>query len=97
MRLDGRIWKSRESGYWLAEVPDLDLVTQGKSRKDAAAMLSDAVETLVNHDRFRVEVTVGRGGACTVRSNDDVRLVALTLRRLQARDRTSRSRRRRAA
>ena len=99
MRLEGRIWKSRDSKYWLAEVPDLDLTTQGRSRKDAAAMLADAVESLVNHTRFRAEVAVGKGGACTVGSNDDVRLAALTLRRLRAREGAvrSRSRRRRAA
>ena len=55
MKLEGRIWKSRDSKFWLAEVRDLELVTQGKSRKDAAAMLADAVECLVNHDRFRVD------------------------------------------
>jgi len=97
MRLEGRIWKSRTSKFWLAEAPDLDLVTQGKSRKDAATMLADAVENLVNHERFRVQVRVGKGGACSIGSNDDVRLAALTLRRLRARDGAARSRRRRAA
>ena len=60
-------------------------------------MLADAVESLVNHARFRVTVAVGKGGACTVGANDDVRLAALTLRRLRARDGAARSRRRRAA
>ena len=97
MKLEGRIWKSRDSRFWLAQLPDLELVTQGKSRKDAAAMLADAVECLVNHDRFRVEVKIGKGGVCSISSTDDVRLAALTLRRLRARDGAARSRRRRAA
>jgi len=97
MRLEGRIWKARDSKTWLAEVPDLDLVTQGTSRKDAAVMLVDAVETLVNSARFRADVRVGRGGACSVGSNDDVRLAALMVRRLRARGARSRPSRRRAA
>jgi hypothetical protein len=97
MRLEGRIWKSRGSRYWLAEVPDLDLVTQGESRRDAALMLADAVQCLVHYDRFRVDVRIGKAGACSVGSNDDVRFAALTLRRLRAREGAARPKRRRAA
>jgi DNA-binding XRE family transcriptional regulator len=86
MRLEGRVSRSRTSKYWLAEVRDLDLVTQGRSRKDAAAMLADGVEALVNQDGFRSEVVVGKDGACTIGSNDDAKLVALMLRRLRARE-----------
>jgi DNA-binding XRE family transcriptional regulator len=86
MRLEGRILKSRGSKYWLAEVRDLDIVTQGKSRKDAVAMLADAVESLVNQDCFRSEIVVGKDGGCTIGSNDDAKLVALMLRRLRARE-----------
>jgi len=86
MKLEGRISRSRTSAFWLAEVRDLDLVTQGRSRKNAAAMLADAVEALVNHRGFRVDVAVSKDGSCTVHSNDDVRLIALMLRRLRARE-----------
>ncbi len=86
MRLEGRIWKSRTSKYWLAEVPDLDLVTQGRSRTDAAAMLKDAILSLVDHGAFHVHVTVRKDGVCAVGSNDDARLIALMLRRLRARE-----------
>jgi hypothetical protein len=95
MKLEGRIWKSRTSKFWLAEVHDLDLVTQGRSRKDAATMLADAIESLVNRDDFRVQVKIGSRGACSVGSNDDLRFAALMVRRLRAR--SARSSRRRAA
>jgi hypothetical protein len=97
MRLQGRIWKGRGSKWWLAEVRDLDLVTQGKSRQDAAAMLVDAVQCLVNNDRFRVDVRIGKGGTCSIGANDEMRLAALALRRLRARADAARPRRRRAA
>jgi hypothetical protein len=96
MKLEGRIWKSRSSKHWLAEVPDLDLVTQGKSRKDAGAMLADAVACLVSGGGFKVGVSVGRDGACSVTSNDDVRLAALVVRRLRARNGAARAKRRTA-
>ena len=86
MRLEGRIWKSPTSKYWLAEVPDLDLVTQGRSRTDATVMLKDAILSLVDHGGFHVQVTVRKDSVCTVGSNDDARLIALMLRRLRARE-----------
>lgn len=86
MRLEGRIWKSPTSKYWLAEVADLDLVTQGRSKTDATAMLKDAILSLVDHGGFHVQVAVRRDGVCTVGSNDDARLIALMLRRLRARE-----------
>ncbi len=86
MRLEGRIARSRGSKYWLAEVRDLDLMTQGKSRKDAVVMLADAVESLVDGSGFRAEVFVGKDGECTIGSNDDAKLIALMLRRLRARE-----------
>jgi hypothetical protein len=86
MKLEGTIWKSAKSRFWLAEVRDLDLVTQGTSRRDAARMLGDAIESLVAWQGFRVEVELAEHDRCTVRPNDDARLVALMLRRLRARE-----------
>ena len=89
MRLEGRIWKSETSRYWLAEIADLDLVTEGRSRSDAAAMLKDAVESLVAQDPkdpFKVDVAVRTSGRCTVGSTSDAQLVALLLRRLRGRE-----------
>lgn len=86
MRLEGRISRSRGRKYWLAEVHDLDLLTQGRSRKEAVDMLADAVESLVNQPLFRADVAVGKDGECTIGSNDDAKLIALMLRRLRARE-----------
>ena len=45
MELEGRIWK--DGKFWLVEVPILDVMTQGKSRKDALRMIEDAVSGLI--------------------------------------------------
>ena len=49
-------------------------------------MLADAVESLVNRDRFRVDISAVKDGRCTVGSSDDTVLIALMLRRLRARE-----------
>jgi DNA-binding XRE family transcriptional regulator len=86
MRLEGKIWKSSTSRYWLAEVRDLDLLTEGTSRRDAAYMIGDAIESLVNRPGFHVDVETDRSGRCTVGSNNDAVLVAFMLRALRARE-----------
>jgi hypothetical protein len=86
MKLEGRIWKSDTSHHWLAEAADLDLVTEGRSRADAGAMLKDAVECLVAAETFEVEVVVEVSGRCTIGSNNDAQLMALLLRRLRSRE-----------
>jgi DNA-binding XRE family transcriptional regulator len=91
MKLEGRIWKSQSSRYWLAEVRELDLVTQGTSRRDAVAMLADAVESLAvealaGRAPFRVQIVLAKDGRCTIGSSDDTRLIALMLRRLRGRE-----------
>lgn len=46
MELEGRLWKSGK--FWLVEVPALEVMTQGHSRKEALSMIADAIEGLVD-------------------------------------------------
>ena len=82
MMIAGRIWK--DGSWWLAESEIADVITQGKTRTEAAAMLADAIESLVDRSSFRVTVrdapSAGDGGV-TVEANDPAALVALVLRR----------------
>ena len=79
MRLDGRIWK--DGKFWLIEVPMLDVMTQGHSRKDALYMIADAVESLINKRGFKLEVRDRGGERVEVGSADDATLVSFLLRR----------------
>ena len=45
MELEGKVWK--DGKFWLVEVPILDAMTQGKSKKDALRMIEDAVTGLI--------------------------------------------------
>jgi len=44
MRFSGKIYK--DGRFWLAEIPILDAVTQGHTRKEALEMAADMVETM---------------------------------------------------
>jgi predicted RNase H-like HicB family nuclease len=43
MRFHGRVYK--DGKFWLAEVPILDAMTQGHTRKEALAIVKDLLET----------------------------------------------------
>ena len=79
MKLKGRIW--REGKLWLAEVPILDALTQGRTEPEALRMIVDLVETMANREGFRATVFHGAADALEVGSNSPAALVAVLLRR----------------
>jgi hypothetical protein len=83
MRLSGQVYKSGKQ--WLAEVPLLEALTQGHSRKEALEMIADWLVTMVDHAGFVVEVHPGMNGHFEISANDPRRLVALVLRRQRER------------
>lgn len=46
MRFSGKIFK--DGHFWLAEIPILDLMTQGQTKTEAYEMVADMLESLVN-------------------------------------------------
>ncbi len=83
MMLVGRIEKA-EGSWWYAECPIVGAYTQGKSRKDAATMLADCVQTLVGRDGVAITVTEAGespdgGFAVMLEANEPARLAALVL------------------
>ncbi len=79
MRFSGRIYK--DGKFWLAEIPILDAMTQGHTRKEALEMAADMVETMANKEGFRVEVFLGSGGEFEVGSTNTKPLISLLLQR----------------
>ncbi|MCJ7580441.1 MAG: helix-turn-helix domain-containing protein [Candidatus Aminicenantes bacterium] len=79
MRLAGRVFKSGK--HWAIEVPILGLTTQGHSKKDAFCMISDALESLVNKNDFKVDVYPGKNSYFEISSKDVATLTAFLLRR----------------
>lgn len=83
MRFAGRVFKVGRQ--WAVEVPLLDVVSQGRTKKDALEMIADAIEALVNRPDFHVEVFQGSGEYFEVGSADQSTLTALLLRRARHR------------
>jgi hypothetical protein len=83
MMILGRLWK--DGKWWLAESEIADVCTQGRSRKDAARMLADAFETLIDRPGCKVIVTdYGRAdGEVSIEASEPSALVALVLQRLR--------------
>jgi hypothetical protein len=83
MRFAGRVFKVEK--YWAVEVPILEVVSQGRTKKDALRMITDAIESLVNRPGFKLEVFPGSGEYFEVGSKDTATLTALLLRRARQR------------
>jgi len=86
MEMEGKVWK--DGKFWLVEVPALDAMTQGKTRKEALVMIEDLVldmtrsyfEDEVVKD-FIVSVTDYKKDTIGVTANDYRLFLALSLRR----------------
>lgn len=83
MRFVGRVFKVGRQ--WAIEVPLLDVVSQGRTKKDALEMIADAIESLANRPGFQVDVFAGSGEYFEVGSTDPSALTALLLRRARQR------------
>ena len=83
MRFRGKVYQ--DGKFWLAEVPILDAMTQGRTYKEALAMVKDLIETLADRPGFTVEVHPGQHGEFEVSSTDTRTLISLLLRRQRER------------
>ena len=82
MKLEGRIWKDVKTKYWVADVPLLDISTQGRSRKQALAMIEDAIPIEAEKEALRIQAQPSREpGVFTVSASDPDSLIALLLKR----------------
>ena len=79
MRFCGQVYK--DGRYWLAEIPTLAYMTQGRTRKEALEMIGDLVETMVDKKGFAARVHATDGDRFEVGSEDVKALVALLLQR----------------
>ena len=79
MRFSGAIYK--DGKFWLAEIPILDLTTQGRTKKEAYEMVADMLESLVDKDDFKITVYTGEKNTFEVGSSEPQQLVRLLLQR----------------
>lgn len=74
----GKIWKDKN--YWLVEVSALDLMTQGKTKKEALEMIQDAISALLNK-KIKLDLPVVKDGSFAISSKDINALFSLFLKR----------------
>ena len=79
MRFQGKVYK--DGKFWLAEVPIFAAMTQGRTRKEALAMIADWFATMVNRRDFSVSVHEGKKGDFEISSSDTRTMVCLLLQR----------------
>jgi len=79
MRFQGKAYK--DGRFWLAEVPIFAALTQGRTRKEALAMIADWFETLVNRPSFSLTVHEGKQGDFEISTSDTKAMVCLLLQR----------------
>ena len=87
MRFVGKVFKAGK--YWAIEIPILDIATQGRTKKEAYAMIGDAVESLINKKGFEVRVFGTTGRVFEIGASDQSALTALLLRRMRQKARLS--------
>lgn len=79
MRFSGKIYK--DDKIWLVEIPILDLMTQGRTKKEAYVMVADMLESMVNKNDFEITVFKGKKNTFEVGSSDSKHFVSLLLQR----------------
>ncbi|MFA4973088.1 MAG: helix-turn-helix domain-containing protein [bacterium] len=85
VNFEGYVW--REGSHWPVEVPALDVITQGRSKKDAYSMIKEAIELLVDRKGFEIMVVpidADRFVLRAKRTEDDALLIALLLKQQRA-------------
>lgn len=92
MELEGKVWKDPESSWWLVEISFLDVMTQGKTRKEALEMIKDAVLELLKDSyeesfgkQFKLTVNLYEEGVIGIGASDEKLLFALGLKRQRLR------------
>jgi DNA-binding XRE family transcriptional regulator len=79
MRFSGKIYK--DGKFWLAEIPILNLMTQGHTRNEAYEMVVDMLESLVNNKDFKAKVYKKSKDVFEVGSSDPKHMISLLLQR----------------
>lgn len=92
MELEGKVSRDPSSSWWFAEIFFLDVMTQGKTRKEALKMIEDAVMELLMDSysdlldkQFRLTVHLYEEGVIGMGASDDKLLFALGLKRQRLR------------
>ena len=83
MKFEGRL--TRDGRHWLADIPAFDAMTQGRTKREALAMVEDLVRTMAGVPRLGVSVESTGRASFEVGSNRLDVMIGLLLRRQRER------------
>ncbi|MCB9029974.1 MAG: helix-turn-helix transcriptional regulator [Deltaproteobacteria bacterium] len=81
MFLEGKVFK--DGKFWLAEIPALDLISQGRSIHESEEMIQDAVLELINDPKFVLHLVKKSKQSFLIGCSQEDKLIALMLKRLR--------------
>jgi predicted RNase H-like HicB family nuclease/DNA-binding XRE family transcriptional regulator len=81
MKLEGTYKK--DGKFWISEIPFIQFMDQGISKKECLAMVKSAIETLVNKKGFSCEVEDVGEGQFLLSSDDTGMLASFIFKRLR--------------
>lgn len=81
MKIIGRYYK--DGKFWLADLPMIQLMDQGRTRKESLIMIKSAFEILVNDETFSCEVKDLGEGEFAISTQQVKILSAFVVRRLR--------------
>src|SRR5205085_176795 len=81
MRFEGKL--ARDGRFWLAEIPLLRAMTQGRTRAEALLMIGDWLETMIDRSGFQARAHPRGKYEFEVSGTDAAAMTALLLRRLR--------------
>ncbi|MFW5829170.1 MAG: hypothetical protein ACOCXA_02810, partial [Planctomycetota bacterium] len=79
MHVEGTL--TRDGRFYLAEMPLLDAMTQGRTKKEALAMAEDWVASMLDRPELQVTATAAGKDSFVLSLSDPAALIALILRR----------------
>lgn len=85
MEFEGKVKKSKK--YWLVEVSSLNIMTQGRTRKEALFMIEDAIMEYMKYyfkseiQGFELRINDYKKSVIGISANNDKLLLALSLRK----------------
>lgn len=86
--LEGRVWRDTSSSWWFSEIAFLNVLTQGRTRKEALEMIKDAVMELLKdsyenllYTDFELSVTLYKNSFIKMTASDEKLLLGLGAKR----------------
>jgi len=82
MEFRGKLLKTEDRPPWVVESPSLGVITQGNTKKEAIAMLKDAIEVLIESyfkKKVKVKIVDHGNGVLGIVCKDNKILISLSL------------------